>query len=211
MVRSPVVLVGHGAPASDCPPYLVFKLKQLESRRRALGGDPSDEEQELDAKIRNWPRTAGNDPYRTGLEAVAEKLRPKLPISTELVMAFCEYCAPTLDAAVEDLVKRRFERVVVVSSMMIPGGAHSDVDVPRTIEGVSWRFPDLDIEYAWPFDTESVADLLALHLKRAARLEPRAIPPSAKSAPAKPTPAKPAPAKLASAKPASEKPLEDED
>jgi sirohydrochlorin cobaltochelatase len=206
MVRSAVVLVGHGAPASDCPPYLVFKLKQLESRRRALGGDPSDEEQELDAKIRNWPRTAGNDPYRAGLEAVAEKLHARLPDGTELVMAFCEHCAPTLDAAVEDLVKRGFERVVVVSSMMIPGGAHSDVDVPRTIEGVSWRFPDLDIEYAWPFDTESVADLLALHLKRAARLEPGDIPP-----PAKPAPAKPAPAKPASAKAASEKPMEDED
>jgi len=172
MVRSAVVLVGHGAPASDCPPYLVFKLKQLESRRRALGGEPSDEEQELDAKIRNWPRTAENDPYRAGLEAVAEKLRPKLPDDSEIVTAYCEYCAPTLDGAVQDLVRRGFQRVVVVSSMLIPGGAHSDVDVPRTIEGVSWRFPDLDIEYAWPFDTESVADLLALHLKRTARLEP---------------------------------------
>jgi sirohydrochlorin cobaltochelatase len=173
MVRSAVVLVGHGAPASDCSPYLVFKLKQLEGRRRALGGEPSDEEQELDAKIRNWPRSADNDPYRAGLEAVAEKLRPKLPRDSELVVAYCEYCAPTLDAAVEDLVKRGFERVVVVSSMMIPGGVHSDVDVPRTIEGVSWRFPDLDIEYAWPFDSESVADLLAVHLKRTARLESR--------------------------------------
>ena len=79
-------------------------------------------------------------------------------------------CRATLVDAVDDLVKRGFERVVVVSSMMTPGGAHSDVDVPREIEGLSWRFPDLDIEYAWPFDTESVAALLALHLKSTARL-----------------------------------------
>ena len=73
-----VVLVGHGGIAKDCPAELVSKLKRLEAQRRAAGTIPSAEEQELDATIRRWPRTAATDPYRAGLEAVGAALRPLL-------------------------------------------------------------------------------------------------------------------------------------
>ena len=73
-----VVLVGHGGIPKDCPHDLVTRLKRLESQRRAANKPPSAEEIELDVKIRRWPRTASTDPYQSGLESVAARLKPKL-------------------------------------------------------------------------------------------------------------------------------------
>src|SRR5438445_531828 len=47
-----VVLVGHGAAASDTPRALVSRLKQLEGERRARGAPMSEEESSLDRQVR---------------------------------------------------------------------------------------------------------------------------------------------------------------
>lgn len=73
-----VVLVGHGAATKDCPRELVMRLKTLEAQRHRTGGEASPEEIDLDTRIRRWPRTARNDPYKTGLESLADPLRAGL-------------------------------------------------------------------------------------------------------------------------------------
>ena len=50
-----VVLVGHGGIPKDCPQELVARLKRLEAQRRAAHTPPSQEEIELDGRIRRWP------------------------------------------------------------------------------------------------------------------------------------------------------------
>lgn len=100
-----VVLVGHGGIPKDCPQDLVTRLKRLDAQRRAAKLPSSVEELELDARIRRWPRTAATDPYQSGLEAVAERLRSQLD-GALLGIAFNEFCAPTLEEAVEDLIKK---------------------------------------------------------------------------------------------------------
>ena len=77
-MKRAIVLVGHGGVPKDCPHDLVGKLKQLEAQRRAAGTPMSPEEQELDQKIRRWPRTPQTDPYKEGLESLAAQLRPLL-------------------------------------------------------------------------------------------------------------------------------------
>ena len=67
-----VVLVGHGGLASDMPRGMVQELMALEGRRQASGGPVTEREAELDRTIRTWPRTPESDPYKTGLERVAE-------------------------------------------------------------------------------------------------------------------------------------------
>ena len=52
-----MVLVGHGTVPKDCPQELVTQLKGLGARRRTAKYPRSDEEIELDNKIRHWPRT----------------------------------------------------------------------------------------------------------------------------------------------------------
>ena len=155
-----VVLVGHGGVPRDFPRKDLQRLKALEGERRARGGSPSDEETALEHRIRTWPRTPTTDPYRTGLETLATALRPLVAPAT-LVLAYNEFCAPALDDAVDALVASGARHIVVVPSMLTPGGVHSETEIPETIAHLRTRHPDAQLRYAWPFAMDAVARLLA--------------------------------------------------
>jgi sirohydrochlorin cobaltochelatase len=160
-----IVLVGHGGVPRDCPHELVRRLKQLEAQRRAARTPTTDEERELDRKIRRWPRTPQNDPYKGGLEALADQLSPLLN-GDRLAIAFNEFCAPTLEEAVEELLQEGVRDVTVVSSMFTAGGSHAEIEIPETVERLQRVHPGIAIRYAWPFDGSLVAGMLARHLEQ---------------------------------------------
>lgn len=153
-----VVLVGHGSVASDVPRPLVQRLRALEAARRAIGAPMSTEETELDARVRGWPRTPETDPYQAGMEAIAERLRARVG---RVVVAFNEFCAPSLEDAVSALAREGVRDVTVVTTMLTPGGVHSEVEIPESLRALAAAHPALHIRYAWPFDLDAVADLLA--------------------------------------------------
>ncbi|MBI3321684.1 MAG: CbiX/SirB N-terminal domain-containing protein [Candidatus Omnitrophica bacterium] len=164
-----VVLIGHGAPAIDCPPHLVGELMALEWRKdRSPHGHDRLEGRaaELDAAIRNWPRHDANDPYKAGLEQLASTLRPLLP-TTIFAIGYNEFCRPSIPEAVEQVIQQGARRVVVIPTMMTPGGIHSERDIPHTLEEVRRAHPGIAIEYLWPFSLTEVAALLASHIQRA--------------------------------------------
>ncbi len=167
--RSAVVLIGHGAPATDCPPQLVGELMSLEWRQDhaphhadALHGRAA----ELDATIRDWPRRADNDPYKVGLERIAQALRPLLPAEL-FAIGYNEFCRPSILEAIELVIAQGATCVFVIPSMLTPGGSHSEVDIPHTLEAVRAKYPAVPIAYVWPFDVHQVAALLASHLNAA--------------------------------------------
>ena len=160
-----VVLVGHGGIPKDCPQDLVTRLKRLEAQRRAAKQPPSPEELELDQKIRRWPRTAATDPYQFGLEAVAEALRPHLN-GALFAVAYNEFCGPTLEEAVEDLIKKGATRVTVATTMFTPGGSHSEVEIPEILDHLRLQYPGVELRYAWPFDLQLIAKTLVEQVKR---------------------------------------------
>jgi sirohydrochlorin cobaltochelatase len=164
-VTRAIILVGHGGVPKDCPHELVRTLKQLEAQRRASGRPMSPEEKELDRKIRRWPRTAQNDPYKGGLEALADQLRPLLN-GDRLAIAYNEFCAPTLEEAVEELIKEGATNITVVSSMFTSGGSHAEIEIPETVAHLKQAHPSVTIRYAWPFNTSLVAGMIASHLKQ---------------------------------------------
>jgi sirohydrochlorin cobaltochelatase len=189
-----VVLIGHGSPALDCPPQLIGELMSLEWRGSGSGhhhgvapeasarppGPPSTqagaggEEDirrrtgELDAAIRDWPRRADNDPYKCGVEQLADALRPLLPTDC-FAIGYNEFCRPSIAEAIEQVIGAGASRVLVIPTMLTPGGVHSEVDIPRALEVVRHAHPAVAIEYVWPFDLKAVAALLASHLARAAQ------------------------------------------
>ncbi len=157
------VLVGHGAPPKDVPGEMVSRLKALEGRRRATRSSMTEEERTLDAKLRAWPRTAETDPYREGVLALAAALRKKLPVATELVVAFNEFCGPSLEEAVAVRVAAGEDDVTVVPTMLTPGGVHSEVEIPEAIEALRAAHPNVRVRYLWPFDLDLLAELLVRH------------------------------------------------
>lgn len=163
--KKAVILVGHGGIPQDVPREDVMRLKRLEGQRRAAGSPPSVEEVELDQRIRRWPRTVQTDPYRAGLEALAARLRPLLG-DVDFALAYNEYCAPTLEEAAAALIAGGARHITVVSSMATPGGSHSEIEIPETIERLRTKHPEISFRYAWPFDLDRIAGLLAEHVRR---------------------------------------------
>jgi sirohydrochlorin cobaltochelatase len=160
-----VILVGHGGIPKGCPQELVTKLKRLEAQRRAAKMPPSLEEIELDGKIRQWPRTPETDPYQSGLEAVAAQLRAKLG-EVLFAVAYNEFCAPTLEDSVKELIKKGATHITVTTTMFTPGGSHSEIEIPEILDHMRPQYPGVDLRYAWPFDLEHVANTLAEQIKR---------------------------------------------
>ena len=162
-----IVLVGHGGIPKDCPSELVTKLKRLEAQRRAAGMPISTEEHELDNKIRRWPRTAATDPYRVGLEAIAAALRPQLN-GALFALAYNEFCAPTLEEAVEDLIEQGATSITVLTTMFTPGGSHSEIEIPEILDHLKKQNPGVKLHYVWPYNLELVAGMLLGQMKQAA-------------------------------------------
>ena len=160
-----VILVGHGAAAKDCPRELVTRWKALEGRRHATGGEPSAEEIELDRRIRTWPRTDTNDPYRKGLESLAAALRP-LVAPAALFVAYNEFCAPTIEEAADAAIAAGASSLTVVPSMLTPGGVHSETEIPEALARIRAAHPSVPVVYAWPYQLDQVAVLLAHHLQK---------------------------------------------
>jgi sirohydrochlorin cobaltochelatase len=52
-------------------------------------------------------------------------------------------------------------RLTIVPTMLTPGGVHSEEEIPEVIEAMRAELPALEIVYAWPFDLDAVAGLLA--------------------------------------------------
>jgi sirohydrochlorin cobaltochelatase len=150
-----VILVGHGGIPKDCPQELVTRLKRLEAQRRAAKQPPSAEEIELDT----------TDPYQSGLEAVGAVLRPQLN-GVLFALAYNEFCAPTLEEAVEDLVHQGATSITVLTTMFTPGGSHSEVEIPEILDHLRPTYPAVDLRYAWPFDLQLIAKTLTDQLRR---------------------------------------------
>ncbi|HEY3197813.1 MAG TPA: CbiX/SirB N-terminal domain-containing protein [Nitrospirales bacterium] len=160
-----VVLVGHGSIPKDYPRQPLTALKALEAQRHANGGEPTSDEIELDHRIRHWPRTPETDPYQAGLESLATQLKAALN-GDLFAIAYNEFCAPTLEEAVETLIAAGAREIRVVSSMFTPGGSHSELEIPETLARLHRKHPGIDLRYAWPFDLKQVASMLAAQLAR---------------------------------------------
>jgi sirohydrochlorin cobaltochelatase len=160
-----VILVGHGGIPKDCPQELVTKLKRLEAQRRAAKLPPSRDEMEVDATIRQWPRTPETDPYQSGLEAVGAILRPHLN-GDLFALAYNEFCGPTLEEAVESLIGQGATSITVLTTMFTPGGSHSEVEIPEILDHLRPQYPNVELRYAWPFDLQLIAKTLTEQLRR---------------------------------------------
>jgi len=114
----------------------------------------STEEVDLDRKVRQWLRNPTTDPYKAGADAIAERLSARVG---RVVVAFNEFCAPSLEDAVHELAREGVLQVTVVTTMLTPGGMHSEIEIPDAVRALQCTYPEIRIRYAWPFDLDAVA------------------------------------------------------
>ena len=165
--KEAVVLIGHGGTATDTPKASVGELKRLEAERQARRElVMSPREAELDKLVREWPRTPETDPYKYGFEEIARALAPKLG-GRKLVVAYNEFCAPSVEDAIKSLVNEGYGKISLISTMFTRGGIHAECEIPGIVLEARKKHPGLEIDYAWPYDADFIASFLASQLSRA--------------------------------------------
>lgn len=160
--KTVIVLAMHGEPPQDFPRDEFARFFSLHARLKFTemrGAELEETYALLDAKIRNWPRTAENDPFHASSQEMARQLSKVT--GSEVIVGFNEFCAPTLGEALEEAVARKPEKIIVITPMMTPGGGHSEREIPAAIREAQDRHPDVPIRYAWPFNLSKVAQFLA--------------------------------------------------
>jgi sirohydrochlorin cobaltochelatase len=162
-----IVLAMHGAPPNQVSQREVFELVGL---HQALEHAPAcvrfvleRRYRNLDARIRAWPRTVQNDPFWAGSQELAEHLRTAT--GSEVIVGFNEFCAPTLDDALDQAAKQS-DKVFVLTPMMTRGGEHSEVEIPDSVKRAQERHPNVAFKYAWPLDISAIARFLAEQIAR---------------------------------------------
>jgi sirohydrochlorin cobaltochelatase len=166
-----IVLAMHGAPARDFPSRETGELFGLHGRVEHSAGAERvalvQRHAELEARMRAWPRTSSNDPYWAASFALASHLAHAAGMP--VVVGFNEFCAPSLDEALDEAAGSRPERVIVVTPMMTRGGEHSEVDIPAAIQKARGRHAGIVFDYVWPFDPAEVAAFLAQQIAQRSR------------------------------------------
>ena len=81
-------------------------------------------------------------------------------------VAYNEFCAPTLEESVEELIKKGATQITVTTTMFTPGGSHSEIEIPEILRHLRTRHPGLELRYAWPFDLGLAASMLVEQIRR---------------------------------------------
>jgi len=162
------ILAMHGQPPKDFPQNDLLDYFKLHFAIEAMGENappPMRQKYEiLEEKMRNWPRNPENDPYHVGSYELAQALQNQLGLP--VYVGFNEFCAPTLEAIMEQAASEDPTKIIVITPMMTCGGEHSERDIPLAIESVKSKFPTIEFSYLWPFETSEIAKFLMNQLKR---------------------------------------------
>ena len=166
-MKTVVVLVMHGMVPKDFPKE--DKLEWLALRGKISRQSPLDEYERkchdlLETKIREWPRTSANDPFHEASLELAGYLEHIG--SYPVFLGFNEFCAPSLEQALDTAISGKPQTLIVITPMLTPGGNHSEKDIPAAIALYRDKYPDIDFVYAWPYDMAHVGRFLSEQIER---------------------------------------------
>jgi len=161
--KQAVILIGHGGLPNDIPKEVVEDFMKIHKQRIRRGTPINSEEKDLETTIRNWERTPESDPYKVGLEKLADHLAPRLD-GYILKTAYNEFCFPSIEQAADHLAEENITKVILITTMINPGGSHSEREIPEEVEALRLKYPKMDFQYAWPYDLDLFSNLLSDHI-----------------------------------------------
>ena len=80
--------------------------------------------------------------------------------------AYNEFCYPSIEQAAHELVNEGFTEVILITTMITPGGSHSETEIPEEVEALSLNYPNVNFQYAWPYDLDAFSILLSDHINK---------------------------------------------
>lgn len=167
-MKTILILAMHGSPPNDFPKHELGEFFALHARFETAPTSMDEASRSrytrLDQKMRRWPRTGENDPFHAASLSLARQIGVESGLETRV--CFNEFCAPTLEEGVAQAVNDGFERVIVVTPMMTPGGEHAEVEIPTRIKQLQSEYPELYLIYAWPFEEMEIARFLSAQVRR---------------------------------------------
>jgi sirohydrochlorin cobaltochelatase len=163
-----IVLAMHGAPPRDFPKDELAEFFSLHTQLEHVPQHVRDKIKprydELDSKMRAWPRNEKNDPFYFGAQKMAQQLGEVTGF--DVVIGYNEFCAPELVEAITMVQEKSPEKIIVITPMMTRGGEHSEIEIPKAIERAQKLDPGIPIVYAWPFEVSELAQFLSSQIKR---------------------------------------------
>jgi len=167
-----VVLAAHGAPATDYPPLRVGFLMMLEFAKPVERiGFLRAWRDRLDKEMRTWRRTQENDPYKVAVDDLAAQLAARL--DCRVIVGYNEFCAPTIDEAIDRVIADGAQRVIVLTTMLVRGNSHTELEIQQTVVHARERHPKADIRYAWRFEQARLVSLFADQVNSHLETEPQ--------------------------------------
>jgi sirohydrochlorin cobaltochelatase len=133
--KQAVILIGHGGLPNDIPKEVVEDFMKIHKQRIRRGTPITSEEKDLETTIRKWERTPESDPYKVGLEKLADHLAPRLD-GYILKTAYNEFCFPSIEQAADQLAEENITKVILITTMITPGGLHSEREITEEVEAL---------------------------------------------------------------------------
>ena len=163
--NSIIVLAMHGTPPNDFPKDDAAHFFRLHSQLHSEKATETLKRRhdELEDKMRNWPRTAQNDPFFVASHNLGSQL--KKVSGDDVIVGFNEFCAPSLDDAFDQAVEKGASNIIVVTAMMVGGGKHAEIDIPAAIKRAQNEYPRIMFYYVWPYEITSLAEFMNDHIK----------------------------------------------
>ena len=59
-------------------------------------------------------------------------------------VAYNEFCAPTLEESLEELIEKGATHITVATTIFTPGGSHSEVEIPEILDHLRPQYPGLN-------------------------------------------------------------------
>jgi sirohydrochlorin cobaltochelatase len=162
-IKQAVILIGHGGLPSDIPKEVVEDFMKVHKQRVRMKTQITSKEKDLESIIRNWERTPESDPYKSGLEKLAVHLAPRLE-GYKLKIAYNEFCFPSIEQAADQLAEENVTEVILITTMITPGGSHSEIEIPEEVDALRLKYPNMNFQYAWPYDLDVFSNLLSEHI-----------------------------------------------
>ncbi len=167
-MKRAIVLIMHGMTPKDFPPLDKKEYMALRARHHdahSASGSVLDRLslEEMEQKIRRWPRTKSNDPFHAAALRISKDLE-KIS-NLKVLVGFNEFCAPSAQEALEKAALSGAQEVIVTTPMLTPGGHHSEEEIPEIISDMRERHPKTQFIYSWPFKEAAIAQFLHQNMK----------------------------------------------